>query len=304
MEQKELIDYVCETVLKPLSEERGRIPFIEKILNELETQLTEQMDSSKHGYYLDKFVFKPTQDTFFNNLCFLKGSEIVIDNEIQYPEVYGYVNLPQIRYTEKEDKIDVLPMLITIKTNQKNFSFAFRSLVAHELLHAYECFKRKANRVNFRPDNGFYNRVMALSENESDIFQCCIGHFLYYAVPQEKRAISQEIQSYYMDNQALFGKRYRRYPFEQIKSNIPFFQHLYETFDKLNELLKGNPQKCILIFNYAFGLDDTTATKPIKTERACRKLIENIKFDLEQTYNKALCRAIEDEWLHRQDLAF
>ena len=65
MEQKELIDYVCETVLKPLSEERGRIPFIEKILNELETQLTEQMDSSKHGYYLDKFVFKPTQDTFF-----------------------------------------------------------------------------------------------------------------------------------------------------------------------------------------------------------------------------------------------
>ena len=36
MEQKELIDYVCETVLKPLLEERGRIPFIEKILDELE----------------------------------------------------------------------------------------------------------------------------------------------------------------------------------------------------------------------------------------------------------------------------
>lgn len=30
----------------------------------------------------------------------------------------------------------------------------------------------------------------------------------------------------------------------------------------------------------------------------------NIRFDLEQTYNKALCRAIEDEWLHRQDLVF
>ena len=101
MEQKELIDYVCETVLKPLLEERGRIPFIEKILDELETQLTIQMDGSKHGYYLDKFVFNPTQDAFFNNLCFLKGSEIVIDNEIQYPEVYGYVNLPQIRYTGK-----------------------------------------------------------------------------------------------------------------------------------------------------------------------------------------------------------
>lgn len=65
MEQKELIDYVCETVLKPLSEEQGRIPFIEKILDELETQLTEQMDGSKHGYYLVKFVFKPTQDAFF-----------------------------------------------------------------------------------------------------------------------------------------------------------------------------------------------------------------------------------------------
>ena len=68
-----------------------------------------------------------------NDLCKITGKEIT---------------------KEKEDKIDVLPMLITIKTNQKNFSFAFRSLVAHELLHAYECFKRKANRVNFRPDNG------------------------------------------------------------------------------------------------------------------------------------------------------
>lgn len=298
--QQDLIEFVNEALGGVVLEERGRVPFIEQILNELETKVCSQIDSSTNkGYWLDKYTFCPSFKTFFKKLTFFRKSQIIINNELSEPYTYGYLSPSDMVYAN-DGSVEILPIFVNIRTSSEDFSFAFRSVIAHELMHAYDLFSRGKRLTKFPLDRKYRDRIAAAMANNDAIWHS-IGYLFYFSLPHEKKAFSQQIQTCYKDNREIFGKGYETYPFEQIISNLPFFRQLADLFDDIEHLWNTNSNVCIQCIDYILG---PQLRKRVHSKASYKKIIDNICFDIEQTYNKALCRAIENDWLDRQNLLF
>lgn len=149
--------------------------------------------------------------------------------------------------------------------------------------------------------NRQYRDRIKIAMNKNDEVWHSIGYLFYFDLSHEKKAFSQQIQTIYKDNREIFGREYETYPFEQIKSNLPFFRQLADLFDDIDRLWQENTNGCIQCIDY---LLDNRLKKRVHSKASYKKVIDNICFDIEQTYNKALCRAIENDWLDRQNLLF
>lgn len=274
-----------------LNEERGRIPLIDKILDELWHFFNfRQYFPGREKITFNNIVFQPSFNTFFNklNIHSLKIT-IIPENSDLYDEAEGNF-YPQGSKWQGKEKLDTILMDVTIKTPLSKLYFNFQRAFAHELIHAYEFYKRGLIGKDFREESSkeFYDRIVSIASVRPMTTREYFAYAFYMNDAKELRAFSQSIQMEYSSLAMEYGFNFTELPFDYIKENIDEYC-----------VLKGLRHKIDYVFNNAepnFLIECMCYVTQQKytTVNQVKKKIYALLFNIEQTFDKALARAIED----------
>lgn len=278
----------------PLNEIRGRIPFIEKILPEIEQQLL-SMCNLRQQSSIVSFDYYPSIDTFFNCIR-IKNASITITSEYSNDDdiAEGGFDKKSIVWTNDEKpKIESFDLYCNIKCPISRLSYNIQRTIGHELLHAYEAYKRNLLKKPFDTprQKDLYRRITILME-KGNAPQKLFANLFYLNNPHELKAYSQGIQSGYNAIAWSFSVNFHEFPFGMLKKQIREFQVL----EKIKEDIKWIYEKCsesdlLVAMN-------TIVDKPVTTINQLNKIVDYQLFNIEQTYNKALSRAVENRTIN------
>lgn len=150
----------------PINEEKGQILFIDSILNELEIAVTQNLDEGDKEKII--IPYTPSIDTFFCNLT-LKGDINILSSDSDIiGDATGYVDFKNLFWYG--NKILSLTINVNIVSPKSRFSFDFRRTVGHELLHAYEFYRRRLDGVSFNTQyQSDLNKRLQLMMNGSQL---------------------------------------------------------------------------------------------------------------------------------------
>lgn len=280
----------------PLNEERGRIPLIQKLLDELESMVTTNLDAGSDEKIM--LPYTPSFKTFFQCLN-LSGNVKIVDDPLGY--FYGDTATGQFKPSNvvwHNSQILSFKINFNIVSPKSRFSFNFRRTIGHELLHAYEYYNKRLNGVSFDTSkSGNYNaKLQSLMNSEEPRHTLA---FLYYLnQDKELRAYSQGIQNEYYDLTQRLSLDFLRLPFEYIKSNITEYYQL--------EGIKDGIEYCYLMFDKQTLLSamSEVSEKQITNFNQMKSIIDSLLTNIEQAYDKALSRAIEDYAINKQGATF
>ena len=282
---------ICERLDKSLlDEERGRIPFIDNILEELWQFLDfKSYLSGQNELYATHLYFFPSFNNFFNCLDITELTvQIIQGNSGQKNNVDGYFYPKETTWAGK--KLDKISMKITIVSTLQELYFNFQRAFAHELIHAYEFYKRGLNGKIFRePSNKeFYERITTIAGESPMTTRSYFAYAFYMNDAKELRAFSQSIQMEYSVLCKKFGFGFTQLPFDYIKQNIDEYRVLTGLKYKINYVFdKAEPDFLVECMCYVTHQKYTTVNQ-------VKKKIFALLFNIEQTFDKALARAIED----------
>ena len=274
-----------------LNEERGRIPLIDKILDELWFFLDfRQYFPERKKITFNNIVFQPSFNAFFNNLNIhsLKIT-IIPENSDLYDEAEGNF-YPQGSKWHGKEKLDTILIDATIKTPLSKLYFNFQRAFAHELIHAYEFYKRDLNGQKFREPSSkdFYERIAQIAGESPMTTRSYFAYAFYMNDAKELRAFSQSIQMEYSVLCKKFGFGFTQLPFDYIKQNIDEYCVLAGLKHKIDYVFdKAEPDFLVECMYYVTHQKYTTVNQ-------VKKKIYALLFNIEQTFDKALARAIED----------
>jgi len=280
----------------PLNEERGRIPFIQKLLDELESMVTSNLDAGSNKKIM--LPYTPSFKTFFQCLN-LNGNIKIVDDPLDHfhdDVAAGQFDVNNVIWLNNQ----MISFKITfdIVSPKSRFSFNFRRTIGHELLHAYEFYNRSLNRIPFATPNyrDYNTKLQSLMDAEESKHTLA---FLYYLnQDKELRAFSQGIQNEYYDLTQRLSFDFIKLPFEYIKSNIIEYYQL--------EGVKDGIEYCYLMFDKQTLLSamSEVSGKQITDFNQMKNIINSILLNIEQTYDKALSRAIEDYAIDKHGALF
>lgn len=289
--------YLCNDLYgyHPLNEEKGRIPQIETILNEIETVVTQNIDEGESKTL--RFPFIPKTPTFFD--CINFNLELTITKEdnvdIFYKDdVSGEFDAGSVLWFN--GKIASFNIKATISCPKSRFSFNFRRTIGHELLHAYELYKRRVKGIpnNTIKGRNLYNNISTFIDSDIEPQQT-LARLFYLNYPKELNAYSQGIQSEYADVVQRISYKFLQLPYNYLKANIVEYLQLETVKDGINYIFyMYNDQKIIQALSEVLG-------RPIMNITQAKKIIRSALLNIEQTFDKALSRAIETYAAKTQD---
>lgn len=280
---------------KPLKEERGRIPEIEQILDELSPLIAQGI--IKQGNFIKKgVIYYPSFETFFKKIRIPKINFQITeededsDEDRRNDDALGYFRHATVKW--KNGKLNTFEIGLGFKTPLSRLNYNIRRGLAHELLHAYEFYKKRAKNISYFSSNNindFYSHVCYVLNKEDDPANT-IAWIFYYNFPNELRAASQEIQidaqNIYEEDIYFFNNS--NLPFDYYKSKMSSFSELTllrKRYDEMMEDYDGN--EIIQAMNYV------TKRKYI-TINQVKKVLLSMLLNMEQIYIKALSRGIEN----------
>jgi len=182
-----------------------------------------------------------------------------------------------------------ISMDLTIRSKQEDLEFNIKRTVGHELLHSYEVWKKRLKGINMQTPNQkkYYSNIRKYIKEEEPLRT--FAYVIYYNTPVELRAFSQGIQ---MELFSIWDKE----KVEDMPDNLPFKwykEHIRE-FKILKNLKSGLESIFNTVEDYAIiesmlklGL------KQCKTVEKSKQYLYAMLDNMEETYNKALSRAIE-----------
>ena len=168
--------------------------------------------------------------------------------------------------------------------------FNFRRIVGHELMHAYELYAKgiKGRKLQTEEESDFYEWIKELLTKEKR--KDCYGlAYLYYMTdPKEIRAFSQAIQAGYSNLRSYFGLNYTVLPFNYCYANIKEFKILQWVKTQVKKIFNmESDDEIIKAMSYVSRVK-------FRTIRQVKRKIRALLFSVDQAFNKALSRAIED----------
>lgn len=280
---------------KPLKEERGRIPEIEQILDELAPLVAQGIN--KRGSFTKKgVIYYPSFETFFNEIQIPKINFQIIEEDENSNEdrcnddALGHFKYGAIKW--EDDKLDCIEIGLRIKCPLSRLLYNIRRGLAHELLHAYEFYNKKVKNVPQYSEesiNDFYNRICKILKYDDDPANTMAWIF-YYTFPKELRATSQEIQ---IDAKNIFEEDifffcHSNIPFDYYKSKMSSFSELTLLKKRYNNMLENyDESEIIQAMNYVTKRKYTTIHQ-------VEKVLSSMLLNMEQIYIKALSRGIEN----------
>lgn len=280
---------------KPLKEERGRIPEIEQILDELAPLVAQGIN--KQGNFTKKgIIYYPSFETFFNEIQIptvffqITEEDENSDEERCNDDALGHFKYGTAKW--EDDKLDCLEIGLKIKCPLSRLLYNVRRGLAHELLHAYEFYNKRIKGVFHYSEstiNDFYNHICKILKYDDDPANT-IAWIFYYTFPNELRASSQEIQidvkNIYEED--IYFLNHSNVPFDYYKSKMPSFSELTllkKNFDKMMEDYDEN--EIIQAMRYVTKRKYTTIHQ-------VKKVLSSLLLNTEQIYIKALSRGIEN----------
>ena len=273
------------------NEERGRMPFMERILDDLIDCLG---INPMRSIYKKDVIYKPGFNVFFNsiNITELKINIIPqFSNQQDSADAYfdsGYATWDNTDAEKR--KLDIVPIYIEINSKPSSLLFNFRRIVGHELMHAYELYAKgiKGRKLQTEEESDFYEWIKELLTKEKR--KDCYGlAYLYYMTdPKEIRAFSQAIQAGYSNLRSYFGLNYTVLPFNYCYANIKEFKILQWVKTQVKKIFNmESDDEIIKAMSYVSRVK-------FKTIRQVKRKIRALLFSVDQAFNKALSRAIED----------
>lgn len=288
-----LTDYFCKDLRggHMANEERGRMPFMERILDDLIDCLG---INPMRSIYKKDVIYKPGFNVFFNsiNITELKINIIPqFSNQQDSADAYfdsGYATWDNTDAEKR--KLDIVPIYIEINSKPSSLLFNFRRIVGHELMHAYELYAKgiKGRKLQTEEESDFYEWIKELLTKEKR--KDCYGlAYLYYMTdPKEIRAFSQAIQAGYSNLRSYFGLNYTVLPFNYCYANIKEFKILQWVKTQVKKIFNmESDDEIIKTMSYVSRVK-------FKTIRQVKRKIRALLFSVDQAFNKALSRAIED----------
>lgn len=267
-----------------LNEERGRIPNIQKNLDELTAWALSKV-GQKNIFYATELIFTPQEESFFSEIKFYYPCIRLKDDE---QETYMCCFYPDSITWNREGKIS-FALGLSFDCKKKNFEKYFRINLAHELLHAYEAFKKGEKNLPFETDssNSVYEKITQAYFSKKEP-QATMAFILYLGTPNELRAAAQEIQIASMDlyRQGRIVSMYNL-PFGHYRQQIEKFKNIVSAKKKLNRLFETWPSQEMIEAGKNLTGKDFASVEDV------RKYLNNIILTIEQTYEKALSRGIE-----------
>lgn len=282
---------ICGRLKKcSLNEERGRIPFIDSILEGLWKFLNFRAYLPEQDRLYGKNIcYYPAFNTFFNCLEITELTiKIIKDSSGQKNTVDGYFYPKDTTWSDK--KLDKISMRITINSTLLELYFNFQRAFGHELIHAYELYKRGLVGKDFRePSNkDFYDRITKIVGESPMTTRSYFAYVFYMNDAKELRAFSQSIQMEYSVLCKKFGTGFTRLPFDYIKKNVDECRILDGLKHKIDYVFtNGETDFLIKCMSYVTQQKYTTIDH-------VKKKIYAMLFNIEETFDKALARAIED----------
>lgn len=270
-----------------LQEERGTLPDIEQIVAEIDDFIESEI-VKQQSFYLQNLTYKTNINTFFNEIEF-RYIKIVIVNDENFEDNTNGCTIKGATIMGK-DKIEKFGMGLFIQCPISRLGYHIRSLTAHELLHAYELYKKGLKGVAFKlPHNEkFYEHLKSIMAKKIDPYYT-FAYLLYLNTPQELRAVSQQIQ---VDAENLFFMEiYGKFP---IDVTFKFYREKIAAFKDINALKKRllmvvssyNDDEIIEAFSYVLN-------KKYTNIKIVKDLINITITNVEQSYDKALSRGVE-----------
>lgn len=270
----------------PLNEERGRIPFISKILSEIEEQILAKCNWKNQT---NKFslIYKPSFNTFFNQLTLTTVSITILPeySNIEDKANGGYNNKT---ITWVRQKIDNVDLFCNIQCPVSRLSYNIQRTIGHELLHAYEAYKRNFIKKPFdTPKQSDFYRDIKILMDKGNPPQIVFAYLFYFNNPHELRAHSQGIQSGYNAIASNISYNFHDLPFNMLKNKIQEYKDFKQMKENLDWVYKNYSESDLLIAM------NTILDKPITTINQLNKIVNYQLANIEQIYDKALSRAIE-----------
>lgn len=288
-----LTDYFCKDLRggHMANEERGRMPFMERILDDLIDCLG---INPMRSIYKKDVIYKPGFNVFFNsiNITELKINIIPqFSNQQDSADAYfdsGYATWDNTDAEKR--KLDIVPIYIEINSKPSSLLFNFRRIVGHELMHAYELYAKgiKGRKLQTEEESDFYEWIKELLTKEKR--KDCYGlAYLYYMTdPKEIRAFSQAIQAGYSNLRSYFGLNYTVLPFNYCYANIKEFKILQWVKTQVKKIFNmESDDEIVKAMSYVSRTKFTSI-------RQVKRKIKALLFNANQSFNKALSRAIED----------
>lgn len=286
-----LTDYFCKDLRggHMVNEERGRMPFMERVLDDLIDCLG---INPMRSIYKD-VIYKPGFNAFFNtiNITELKIN-IIPPFSNQQDSAEAYFDSQYTRWTGEEEnrKLDIVPIYIEINSKPGSLLFNFRRIVGHELMHAYEFYTKgiTGKELQTNEESDFYEWIKELLANEKRDDYYGFAYLYYMADPKEIRAFCQAIQAGYSSLRSNFGLNYTVLPFKYCYANIREFRILDWMKNKIKKIFDTESDDEIVK-----AMSYVSRTKFTSIRQVKRK-IKALLFNANQSFNKALSRAIED----------
>lgn len=270
------------TSIHSLKEERGRIPEIKAIIDDVTTWVLSQMQNGM--LHALNIIYQPSFDTFFKSICFHRiNISLSTENAFSQAEV----DLKQFKWNGYD--LMQIPMEVFIKTKQEDLEYNIKRVIGHELLHAYEFYKKRLKGLDMlTPKQKSYYRYVRQCMNENEPLRT-FAYVVYYNTPIELRAFSQGIQ---MELFQIWEKEKLEdmpdnLPFQWYKEHIQEFKTLRTLKEGLKIVLKNNDDYDIIEAMLTLGLNQC------KTSESAKQCLYAMIDNIEETYNKALSRAIE-----------
>jgi len=156
-----------------LQEERGTLPDIEQIVTEIDDFIESEI-VKQHSFYLQNLIYKTTINTLFNEIEF-RYIKVIIVNDENFEDNTNGCTIKGATIMGK-DKIEKFGMGLFIQCPISKLGYHIRSLVAHELLHVYELYKKGLKGIPFKlPHNEkFYEHLKAIMVKKIDRTIKCI----------------------------------------------------------------------------------------------------------------------------------
>ena len=279
-----------------LQEERGRLPNIEQIVAEIDNFIESEI-VRQHCFQLQNLIYRTSINSFFNEIEF-RYINVIIVNDEYFEDKSNGCTIKGATVLGK-DKIERFGMGLFVQCPISRLSYHIRSLVAHELLHIYELYKKGLKGVAFKlPHNEkFYEHLKVIMLKKIEPYYT-FAYLFYLNVPQEIRAVSQQIQ---IDAENLFFmKIYGNLPndmtFKFYKENIMAFKDIKNLKQHLSMVFADyNNDEILEAFSYVLN-------KKYTDIKAVKDLINIALANIEQSYEKALSRGVEKTLLLEKNM--
>lgn len=287
-----LTDYFCRNLRggHMVNEERGRMPFMEKILD----GLIKFLDiSPMRPIHQKNIVYKPDFKAFFNTINITELNINIIhpfSNQQDSAEAYFEPDSTTWIGKNENKKLDTVSIYIEINSKPNSLLFNFQRIVGHELMHAYEFYAKgiKGRELQTSEEKDFYEWIQEILTNNEREDYYGFAYLFYMTDSKEIRAFSQAIQAGYSNLRSNFGLNYTVLPFKYCYANIREFRILGWMKKKIKKIFDTETDdEIIKAMNYVSRANYTSI-------RQVKRKIKALLFYASQSFNKALSRAIED----------